>query len=58
MIGLVWRISDWIRFERNKEGETRRYISLYREHSMMMIVLFLALLIGFGEQIVEQWTQG
>lgn len=45
IIGLIWKISERISFERKKEQYDTKYISLYREHNTMLILIFLALCI-------------
>jgi hypothetical protein len=45
LIGLIASISKRIRFEKGKEKYDEKYVTLYREHSTLIIILFLALCI-------------
>lgn len=45
LIGSIWAISRRIIFERTKSEKSKEYISLYREHSNLLIIIFLALTI-------------
>ncbi|MCF0203580.1 MAG: hypothetical protein HUK08_09470 [Bacteroidaceae bacterium] len=54
--GLIMNVYKRYKFEKTKQSHSAEYISLYREHNTMMIIIFAALtiinamrVIGIGE---------
>ena len=50
-IGCVLMILERIRFEKKHKGEDSEYISLFREHNTLKILLFAALMIDHAERL-------
>ena len=55
LLGLVCYIVQRVRFEKyEKDKNSARYNSLYRRHSLVMIVIFLALTLDLGTAVLKQ----
>lgn len=50
--GIVISIRSRLKFEKKKDEYDAKYISLFREHNTVMILLFVALLIIMMENIL------
>lgn len=52
LIGIIMSIRSRLRFERNKKEYDAKYVSLFNEHNMMMIIVFIVLLIEYLSKIL------
>lgn len=43
LVGFVWMIVDRVKFEKKHRGDESEFVSLYREHNTLQIILFAAL---------------
>lgn len=53
--GFIWAVYKRIGFERKKpNGKDADYLSLYRNHSTLLILLFLVLTIKEGKAVLSE----
>lgn len=53
--GLIWAVYKRIDFERKRPSDTdANYLSLYRNHSTLLILLFLVLTIKEGKAVLSE----
>ena len=53
-IGFIMKIYERWKFEKNKQNEEAKYISLFRKHNTTMIVVYVALVIIYIERILNR----
>ena len=46
-IGIITSVRSRLKFEKDKQEYDAKYISLFRQHNTMMIIIYIALLIEF-----------
>ena len=46
-IGIITSVRSRLKFEKDKQEFDAKYISLFRQHNTMMIIIYIALLIEF-----------
>lgn len=51
-IGIITSVRSRLKFEKDKQEYDAKYISLFRQHNTMMIIIYIALLIEFLSEIL------